>query len=371
MKFYESHYEEYITTAEQADLHPELETIRKSFPQKLSQFGNLIIYGPSGVGKYSQMLRFIKKYSPSDLKYEKKITTQTEKQQYIYKISDIHYEIDMSLLGCNSKILWHEVFSQIVDIVSMKNDKNGIIVCKNFHSIHNELLEIFYSYMQQYNHPHLNVQIKFILITEHVSFLPNSILNNSRIISIKRPEIAEYTETVFSPGKTEGYNNIRLDPQLKTDVQLFNNTISNPKQRLEINYQKIKQHMMNMEADGLLNIKEIRSFSLINKDMEFPKDAFNTICNSIINIMIEPEKIVITEFRDIIYDILIYNLDAIECLWYIISHFINIGWLKGSDISDVLEKTHTFLKYYNNNYRPIYHLESIFFYIINKVHHYK
>jgi hypothetical protein len=370
MKFYESHYEEYNTSTELSDLHPELETIRKSFPAKLSQFGNLIIYGPSGVGKYSQMLRFIKKYSPSDLKYEKKIITQTEKQQYIYKISDIHYEIDMSLLGCNSKILWHEVFSQIVDIVSIKNDKNGIIVCKNFHSIHNELLEIFYSYIQQYNHPHLNVQIKFILITEHVSFLPNSILNNCKIIAIKRPTIEEYTEKIFSSDKND-IQNIRLDPQLKTDVQLFHNRISNSKHRLEMNYHKIKRNMMDMEADGLLNIKEIRSFSLIDVGSDFPKDAFNTICNSIIQEMVEPEKIVIAEFRDVLYDILIYNLEAVECVWYVISHFINIGWLNGSDISDVLKKTHTFLKYYNNNYRPIYHLESIFFYIINKIHHYK
>ena len=29
-----------------------------------------------------------------------------------------------------------------------------------------------------------------------------------------------------------------------------------------------------------------------------------------------------------------------------------------------------FLRYYNNNYRPIYHLESIMFYIIKKIHNY-
>ena len=29
-----------------------------------------------------------------------------------------------------------------------------------------------------------------------------------------------------------------------------------------------------------------------------------------------------TNFRDIIYDILIYNLDAVECLWYILTYFI-------------------------------------------------
>jgi hypothetical protein len=42
--------------------------------------------------------------------------------------------------------------------------------------------------------------------------------------------------------------------------------------------------------------------------------------------------------------------------------------LSEEDISEILIRTYSFLKYYNNNYRPIYHLESIIFYIINKIH---
>jgi hypothetical protein len=87
--------------------------------------------------------------------------------------------------------------------------------------------------------------------------------------------------------------------------------------------------------------------------------------------MIKPEQLIITEFRDTLYDILVYNLDAVECLWYILSCFIKSGSLSKNDTSDILKKTHSFLKHYNNNYRPIYHLESIFFYILNKIHHYE
>ena len=148
MKFYETHYEDYYHSVEKYNFHPLLEEQYKKFPKHISGFENTIVYGPGGSGKYSQVLYLLKRYSPSQLKYEKKITACTEKQSYTYKISDIHYEIDMALLGCNSKQLWHEIFIQIVDIVSMKNDnKFGVIVCKNFHSIHNELLEIFYSYI--------------------------------------------------------------------------------------------------------------------------------------------------------------------------------------------------------------------------------
>ena len=357
MKFHETHFEEYINAVKRFDMHPEMAELVNIFPQKLSQFGNLIVYGPSGVGKYSQILRLLKKYSPSHLKYDKQMTMQNEKQQYIYRISDIHYEIDMALLGCNSKIVWHEVFTQIVDIVSMKSEKNGIILCKNFHMIHNELLEIFYSYMQQYNHPQLNIQIKFILMTEHISFLPNSVINNCRIISVKRPA-------------SDKYDNLLL--------------CNNPVNTLD-----------GILPSDILNIKEVHSFSLVRTDnttntttannqtntttannqtnttTSLPKELFNIVCDSIIQIMQHPKKIVITEFRDTIYDILVYNLDVADCVWYILTYFINVNRLSYKDTSDILDKTFTFFKYYNNNYRPIYHLENIFVFILNRLYGYR
>ena len=149
MKFHETHFEEYI---KKENLHPKLEKIyNHNFPKTINKLGNLIFYGPSGVGKYTQMLNSIKQYSPSELKYEKKISLTFNKQQYFFKISDIHYEIDMSLLGCNSKLLWHDIYQQLIDIVSAKSEKSGIIVCKYFNEIHSELLENFYSYMQKNN----------------------------------------------------------------------------------------------------------------------------------------------------------------------------------------------------------------------------
>ena len=194
MKFYETHFEDYCQSVDKYNMHEELIPQISRFPKNIRELSNIIVYGPTGVGKYSQTLSILKKYSPSQLKYDKKITVINEKQNYTYRISDIHYEIDMSLLGCNSKIMWHECFQQIVDIVSVKPDKHGIIVCKNFHVIHNELLDIFYSYMQQYSYKvphttdkHEEIQIKFILITEHLSFLPMNIINHCLVLSVKRP----------------------------------------------------------------------------------------------------------------------------------------------------------------------------------------
>ena len=334
MKFYETHFEEYVKAVETQTLHPELKPLYDQFPKNLGQFGNLIVYGPSGVGKYSQVLHMLKRYSPSELKYEKRITMQHEKLEYSYPISDIHYEIDMSFLGCNSKIIWHEVFSQIVDIVSMKSIKIGIIVCKNFHKIHNELLEIFYSYIQQFNHPSLSIQIRFVLITEHIGFIPNAILQHCRILSIGRP--------------------------LEKDYQKLCKTNTTSEDRL-----------VDIQPKDILNLKEYHCLELIDKDNTPPPELFNVICDAIIQEMLHPEKMVIVEFRDIIYDILVYNLDVYECIWYILEYFIQHDHLESQDIREILDKTHTFLKYYNNNYRPIYHIENMLFFIINKIHGYE
>ena len=139
MKFLESHFEEYINSNKKISLHPKLNKLYESFPEKICDLKNMIFYGPKGVGKYTQVLSCIKKYSNSDLKYEKRITVNYEKDQYIIlKISDIHYEVDMLLLGCNSKLLWNEMYNQIIDIVSARVEPYGIIVCKYFHKIHSE-----------------------------------------------------------------------------------------------------------------------------------------------------------------------------------------------------------------------------------------
>ena len=346
MKFHETHFEEYIASAEKYNIHPELDPFMEAIPEQVSKFENMIIYGPSGSGKYTQMLRLIKKYSPSSLKYDKRMTMQSDKHEYTYRISDVHYEIDMGLLGCNSKIIWHEVFGQIVDIVSMKSDKNGIIVCKNFHMIHTELLDIFYSYMQQYHHPSLAVQIKFILLLEHISFLPNSILQHCRIVNIKRPSKTDYVNMI-SKQRANG------DP-------VKNESLENPSTDL----------LNTIDPAYILNLKEIYSFPLVQEGEDPPKEIFNVICDAIIQEMMRPEKIVITEFRDAIYDILVYNLDVSDCVWYILSYFITSGRLSKESITVILDKTLPFFKQFNNNYRPIYHLESMFICILNHLHGY-
>ena len=352
MKYYETSFDDYTSSVENNNIHPELEPIYKCLPKNIHNFENTIVYGPPGTGKYSQILHIIKRYSPSQLKYDKKLTATTEKQTYIYHISDIHYEIDMSLLGCNSKTLWSEIFFQIVDIISMKSDKIGIILCKKFHLIHSELLEIFYSYMQQYNHSNTHIFIKFVLITENISLIPSNIINVCQVLRVKRPTIDKYVEITKQSTDTTSFLNRIIDKTAKN---------TEPQQTRKI--------LSQIKLSNITNIKEINALELINMN-DIPSDIFNIVCDKIITTIENIDTFNYLEFRDDLYNILTYNLDVAECIWYIFTHFIYKEILKPDDISEIIVKTYLFFKYYNNNYRPIYHLESIMFYIINKIQKY-
>ena len=106
MKFHETHFEEYIQKIKSINLHPKLNKVFDKFPKSANDLKNLIFFGPSGTGKYSQMLKSIVKYSPSELKYEKKISLIDNKNHHFLKISDIHYEVDMALLISNWSIFF-------------------------------------------------------------------------------------------------------------------------------------------------------------------------------------------------------------------------------------------------------------------------
>ena len=64
MKFFESHFDDYIKINQAYPLHSSVQATTNN----ISDLNNLLIYGPPGVGKYTQSLAIIKQYSPSNLK---------------------------------------------------------------------------------------------------------------------------------------------------------------------------------------------------------------------------------------------------------------------------------------------------------------
>ena len=74
MKFFENKFEDYITNVEKFNLHKEKELFfKQKWEEGLDNLNHMIFYGSSGIGKYSQVLYFIKKWSKTNLKYERKI----------------------------------------------------------------------------------------------------------------------------------------------------------------------------------------------------------------------------------------------------------------------------------------------------------
>ena len=109
MKFFETKFEDYIQKVEQHNIHKYISPVLSEYSKNINNLEHLIFYGSQGIGKYSQALYFIKNFSDSELKYERKITYNfNNKYNYTFKISDIHFEIDMQLLGCYSKLLFNE-----------------------------------------------------------------------------------------------------------------------------------------------------------------------------------------------------------------------------------------------------------------------
>ena len=314
MKYLSTKFEDYINECNRYNLH---ENITKLLQNKNNQ--NLILYGPSGVGKYTQALNYIKNYSLTNLKYERKMNyVFNNKKDFSFKISDIHIEIDMSLLGCNSKVLFNDLYHQILDIFSTRENRFGIILCKNFHLVHNELLEIFYSYMQ--NITHKNIKIMYILLTEQITFIPSNILIRCNVISIPRPNKSKYSKCIKRQLK-------------KSDT-----------------------------INDIINIKNLKyNITKLNfKNKKFSDMIINNIENY--------KQINFLQFRDLLYDVLIFNIEIYDSIFYILSYFIDKKKISNENLDKVLIKLIDFFKKYNNNYRPIYHLENFFYYLCSIIH---
>jgi len=316
MKFLSTHFNDYIQNYNNCSLHPSFKKIYSTFPKDLHDLKNIMFYGPSGVGKYTQMLACIKKYSSSDLKYEKRLTCVYNKNNYFFKISDIHFEIDMALLGCNAKLLWNEIYININDVLSSRTNKTGIVVCKNFHKIHSELLDCFYSYMQNNN---TATNIIYIFLTESISFIPDNIVNTFNVLSIPRP-----TKT------------------------LYNKITGNTNQSIKI--------------DEIYNIKNLNTNT---NPMQYNMKIY---IDHVYGIILNPGSVKFTGFRDIIYDIFIYDIDINFVIWELLKKLMDDKKLTTTMVSDIFIEMFTFLQYYKNNYRPIYHIEKFLYSIIIKIH---
>lgn len=291
-------------------LHNYLSDIYNSISNDINDMPNIIFYGPEGSCKYSECLNFISKYSPSKLKYEKKLLITNNNSDYCFRISDIHIEIDIEINAYNNKLIWSILYEKINDIIIHNQINKFIIVCKNFHKIDNELLDSFYYFK--------NSKVILILLTECITFIPTKIINLCKIIPVKKPLI-------------------------KNHIDIFNKKIT-------------KQHINEINNYKKLLYNNYYTIPIEN----FERDIYVSFKKNII----KPNYFSI---REISYALLTYNINIYKTIYFIILNSYKEYNIPENKMIILFDKLYNILNYYNNNYRPIYHLERFFLYLIKTI----
>ena len=81
--------------------------------------------------------------------------------------------------------------------------------------------------------------------------------------------------------------------------------------------------------------------------------------------MIMKDEISLFILREQLYSFLTLNYNIHHCFSCIIFKLIEENYITETNINLVLKTYNTFTERYNNNYRPIYHLESFILFLIN------
>jgi hypothetical protein len=332
VKYHETTYEDYISEISKCNFHKELQHVIGN-ETTIEDMTNYIFNGPCGIGKYSQALLLISRFSPSKLKYEKKVHLTINKNEYTFKISDIHYEVDFLTMGCNAKIVWTEIFNTIVNIVLSNGINNGIILCHNFNHISAELLDIFYSYIQQIFY--LPINLRFIFLTERISFLPIRIINNAMLINIGRP------------------NKVNINKRFGK----HSNIVDNLKELYlpNVEYKQSEQ----VQSEQSEQQSEQSGQSEQSEQSEQSGQSEYKIVDELIMMITDQTTFKISQLREILYDLLTYDIKMYDVLNTIIMRLIENSILDLEKLPELMNDMHICMYQYNNNYRPIYHLENM------------
>jgi hypothetical protein len=166
-------------------------------------------------------------------------------------------------------------------------------------------------------------------------------LNCCEVISIPRPSKTNYNKVLNS-------------------IDNCSNSIGNS---LDKSKTKLSNHFL---LENITNMKQLYSLT------PQPNEQYKIVCDRILENMKKYEDINFSTFRDLLYDIFIYNLNMNDCIWYILTEWIKemkkMNRLTSSKMSKVLIKTYLFFQYFNNNYRPIYHVENYILYLVSIMH---
>jgi hypothetical protein len=238
---------------------------------------NIILYGNNYLNNYVFSLSCLKPFSKSELKYSRRIVISYNGEDILFNISDIHFEVDFDLLGVNQYNIFLTLFHHIKE--NLISDKQVFyVVCLNFQEIKIELMNIFYSFLNE-------SKIRFIILTNQISFMCDKIFQSSVIKKIKG-----------------SVTHVNYGEQTQTEK------------------------VTNIITQGNVSLFQL---------------------------------------REQLYTFLTLNYKVHDCFANIIFNLIEISYINEENINNVLKMYNEFTEKYNNNYRPIYHLESFILFLIN------
>lgn len=273
--------------------------------QKYKLNNHTVFYGPNGTGKYSQIIYAIyKKYKLEHLHEKKMIIEIPNKNNIQLKITSYFVELDFQSIQLSNKNTLFTILDNINDSYYLKQKKNFLIICKNFEHIERDCLEIFHSLLEEYT------QFTFLFHTNSIGFIPDSILNQCTIHTFN------------------GLSNIKL----KKAFQKI--------QKKEYNIENLQEH----------KLQTYFSCDKINKE--------------IVNLL-TCDQIDYSKLRELLYSCLIYNISIYKTYLYVIKYFMDNELLSYDILKKHQNSIVTDFMHYNNNYRPIYHLEKIFLTIVS------
>ena len=315
MRYRESLCHEYVVAAQTKQLHPWFCKVLDMCPKQPRSLPHILMYGPQGVGKYSCALQLIAKFSPSALKYEKKLSVPPHRAGAApieLRMTDVHFEVDLTLLGCNAKSIWSTIYSAILDATAVLNGQHSFILCRNLEAAPPDLLQLMAPLLTY----KADREVTFILISEQLTLLPRSLIERCRRITIPRPSRNAYKK-------------------IGADLHVKPTEITNIKPLLE----------RNPVAD-------------------LHKTAAKAICTAIEG----RSGLDVYLIRNSIYEALIRNLSPGRLIWSIFKELQQRNEVADFYDYRLIMLTRDFCAHYRYNYRPIYHLEALAISLARLIH---
>ena len=309
-----------------------LKKYRKMFSKH--NFGNTIIHGGEGSGKYNFALCILNElYGDKIYKKRKctiKYTSSSSAKEVELVCSNYHYEIYLNDYVLNNKSSLINIIKELCKTKNISTDFYKIIIIKNGEYISKENYGIFKTISETYYQT-----CKFIITFKNIS------------------KATTYFRGLFSFIRIPLPNEIELVSFLK-DISFKECICAKEKDLKEI----VSQSKRNMNK--LLNIYEL---SYINKSYVKYQDFLENEINKIIKLINTCKSEKIIEIRKGIYDLMSKNIIKNYIITYILRHYLRQD-IKDSIKHEIVSSAAKYQSRSMDGYRSIIHVEAYCVYIM-------